>query len=189
MTAAKRIFSVVASPKLFFEDSVMPAQRKSAARKKLTGTTRADRKPRADFAIRLKRLPAPPASLTPAARRFWKYHGAAAVGVGTLSRADLPLLGLLSETLLVESEARAAVAREGCTVASASGGAKGHPAATVAATARAQAFMMMQALGLTPKARMGLDPATEPAASAPSVWDRLVATMPNVTPIRLGKRP
>jgi P27 family predicted phage terminase small subunit len=160
----------------------MVAHRKSATRKKLTGTARADRKPRVDFATRLKRLPTPPASLTPAARRFWKLHGNAAVGLGTLTRGDLPLLGLLSETLLVEADARAAVAAEGYTVVGGSGGAKGHPAATIASTARSQAFAMMQGLGLSSRARLGLGQASEPESPIAHPWDEFLPK--NVTPIR-----
>ena len=135
----------------------MPAQRKPAAVKRLQGTARADRAPRVDYSTRLTETPPAPASLRPAAIPHWNRVAAAAVGIGTLTAADVPLLELLANTLAAEAGARAALDRDGLTTEAGSGGRKKHPAAAIAETARGQALAMFREFGLSPRSRQGVD--------------------------------
>jgi P27 family predicted phage terminase small subunit len=140
----------------------MPAERKSAARKRLQGTARADRQPHADYASRLRELPPAPRSLPPDARRIWRNLAAITVGLGVLTAADLPLLELLVVTIGAEAHARATLKADGLTIGAGSGGRKKHPAAAIAETARSQALTMMREFGLSPKARQSVDTAPPP---------------------------
>lgn len=136
----------------------MPAHRKSSISKRLTRTARRDRQPRREFAQRLNRAPMPPQSLSEGAKAEWKRLAPAAVGIGSLTAADLRAFELLCVTLATEAEARAVIDREGLTVVAGSGGRKAHPAVRLAETARAQAAQLLQAFGLTPRGRQSIDP-------------------------------
>src|ERR1039457_357742 len=94
----------------------------------MKGTAREDRKPRRDFAARLARAPSPPAHLSERAAGEWQRLAPAAVGIGTLTAADLRAFELLAITLAAEAEAREVILREGLTVPTGDGGAKPHPA-------------------------------------------------------------
>jgi P27 family predicted phage terminase small subunit len=148
----------------------MPAPRKSANRKALAKTARADRRTRTDFAARLTKVPPAPRTLAAAARPIWRRLATACVGIGTLTLADLPLLELLANTLHAEAEARTTLAADGPTIAAGSGGRKKHPCAAIAETARAQAVTMLREVGLTPRARQGVD--TAPPAGAVNPFTR-----------------
>jgi P27 family predicted phage terminase small subunit len=143
----------------------MPAQRKNLAHKKLASTLRKSRMPRQDFASRFLRPPPAPRHLTESERAAWRRVAAAAVGVGTLSRADLVTLELLAVTLAAEAAARAVLAKDGMTTASESGTLKSHPAVKVAEAARAQAARLLDAFGLSPRGRQTVD-RLPPAAAA-----------------------
>ena len=154
----------------------MPAQRKPAAVKRLQGTARADRAPRVDYAARLTAPPPAPATMRPDAIPHWQRVAAAAVGIGTLTAADLPMLELLVNTLAAEADARAALDRDGLTTAAGSGGTKKHPAAAIAETARGQAVALFREFGLSPRSRQGVDQAPSGGVNAfardgvPSPW-------------------
>lgn len=139
----------------------MPAHRTSNVTKLLRGTDRADRKPKRDFAVRLSRVPPPPAHLSERAQGEWKTVGKAAVGVGTLTQGDLRAFELLAVTLATEAEAREVIAAEGMTVSTGDGGRKPHPAVRMMETARAQASRLLADFGLTPKSRQSIDQAPQ----------------------------
>jgi P27 family predicted phage terminase small subunit len=145
----------------------MPNPRRSTREKTLTGTLRADRELKTDFTERLTEPPPPPEQLAPDAAEIWNTIAAAAVGIGTLTAADLPLLGLLVSTMNAEATARATLATEGMTITAGSGGLKKHPAAAIAEAARSQALQMLKEFGLSPKARQSVDTAS-PADRAPN---------------------
>lgn len=90
----------------------------------------------------------------------------AAVGIGTLTQADLRAFELLAVTLAAEAEAREVIQREGLTVLTADGGRKPHPAVRIAETARAQAARLLSGFGLCPKGRQSLDPPPPPPGPA-----------------------
>jgi P27 family predicted phage terminase small subunit len=169
----------------------MPAVRKSSSKKRLAGTDRKDRRPRADYASRLITPPPPPRTLPPQARPIWRQIAAAAVGICTLTRADLPLLELLVTTLHTEAEARRALAAEGMTTQTGTGGRKRHPAAALAEAARSQALAMLREFGLSPKARQTVDTAPPALAANPFLtrgaqqredFDAFLASKPLTTP-------
>ena len=161
----------------------MPAPRKTTTLKRLQGTARADRAPKLDYSARLDQPPPAPASLRPDAVPHWKRIAAAAVGIGTLTAADLPMLELLANTLAAEADARAALDRDGLTTEAGSGGRKKHPAAAIAETARGQALALFREFGLSPKSRQGVEPAPGVADNpfardgVPSPWSEF-ATAP-----------
>jgi len=144
----------------------MPA-RKAAHLKAIAGTARPDRGAKADPAARLVEAPKPPAHLSERAAVEWHRLAPAAVGLGTLSAADLRAFELLAETLATAEEARLTVAAEGYSTGTADGGRKPHPAVRVMETARAQAARLLDAFGLTPRGRQGVDPAPLPKADNP----------------------
>ena len=155
----------------------MPAQRKNTALKRIQGTARADRAPRVDYSARLTEAPPAPAGMAVTAVRHWDHVAAAAVGIGTLTAADLPMLELLANTLAAEADARAALDRDGLTTEAGSGGRKKHPAAAVAETARGQAVALFREFGLSPRSRQGVDQAPAVALNpfardgVASLWD------------------
>jgi P27 family predicted phage terminase small subunit len=164
-TDAQRDFSAVISPTFFLKDKTMPNRRKSTATKSLQGTARSDREPKVDYSARLTEPPPAPANLAKNAIPHWDRIAAATVGIGTLTNADLSLLRLLADTLAVESEARAALSRDGMTTQAGSGGTKKHPAAGIAETARIQALAILREFGLTPRARQSVDRAPASAGN------------------------
>ena len=146
----------------------MPARR-SAAAKALAGTARRDRLPKpTDPAAKLAEAPPPPDHLSGRARSEWMGLAPAAVGLGTLTGADLRALELLCEALAAEAEARAAGAREGLSVATAGGGRKPHPAVRIAEAARNQAHRLLSDFGLTPRGRQGVDATPPPDPDDPA---------------------
>jgi P27 family predicted phage terminase small subunit len=147
----------------------MPGLRRTTAAKRLSGTARRDREPRPDYIARLTEPPEAPRALTPEARRIWRELASAAVGIGTLTRADLPLLMLLTTTLEQEALARRELVADGNAIAAGSGGRKRHPAAATAEKARAAAVLMMLQFGLSPRARQGIDTAPPPRAANPFI--------------------
>jgi P27 family predicted phage terminase small subunit len=147
----------------------VPNPRRSKRDKILSGTLRADREPQTDFTERLTEPPPPPKELSEKAAVIWTALAAAAVGIGTLTAADLPLLGLLVSTMTAEADARATLATEGMTIVAGSGGLKKHPAASIAETARSQALQMMKEFGLSPRARQSVD-TTPPVDRTPNVF-------------------
>jgi P27 family predicted phage terminase small subunit len=90
----------------------------------------------------------------------------AALGVGTLTAADLRALEILAVTLAAEAEARDAISLEGLTIRTADGGRKPHPAVRIAETARAQAARLLGDFGLLPRGRQSLDPPPPPPGPA-----------------------
>lgn len=142
--------------------------RKSSAVKELRGTLRRDRMPKPERGARLTKPPRPPAHLSEGACVQWRRLAPAAVALGTLTTTDLATLGLLAETLATAEAARAIVEAEGFSVATADGGAKAHPAVRIMETARGQARPLLEAFGLTPRARQALDVIrAEPADNSP----------------------
>lgn len=173
----------------------MPAERKSAARKRLHGTARADRAARVDYAERLTEPPPPPRKMPADARAIWRHIAAAAVGIGVLTRADLPLVELLVSALAAEDQAQKLLAAEGLTIAAGSGGRKKHPGAAIAESARGQALAMMRELGLSPKSRQAIDAAPPSRGANPFLrfgiqnrprdeLDAFLATDPDLKPTR-----
>ena len=100
----------------------MPGLRRTTAAKRLSGTARRDREPRPDYIARLTEPPEAPRALAPEARRIWRELASAAVGIGTLTCADLPLLMLLTTTLEQEAIARRELVADGNAIAAGSGG-------------------------------------------------------------------
>jgi P27 family predicted phage terminase small subunit len=143
----------------------MPARRKSNLLGGITSTAREDRKPKLDFAERLKRAPEAPADLSPRAAAEWHRLAPAAVGLGTLTAADLTAFGLLCATLATERQAREVIDAEGMSVPTADGGKKPNPAVRAAETARNQAIRLLESFGLTPRGRQSVDvkPRNSPA--------------------------
>jgi P27 family predicted phage terminase small subunit len=135
----------------------MARPRKSPALKAVQGTERRDRQLRPEISERLKQPPAPPRHLSPRARTHWRRVAAAAVGIGTLTRADLSALELLSVTLATEEEAREVIAKEGMMIKTEASGGKAHPALRVMATAGAQAARLLERFGLDPRSRQSVD--------------------------------
>ena len=146
----------------------MPARR-SATAKLLAGTARRDRQPKpTDPAAKLTEAPPPPDHLSEHARSEWMKLAPAAVGLGTLTGADLRGFELLCDTLAVEAEARATLAREGYTTPTAGGGQKPHPAVRIAEAARNQAHRLLADYGLTPRGRQGVDTSPPPDPDDPT---------------------
>lgn len=168
----------------------MPAQRKTTALKRLQGTARADRAPRLDYSARLTEAPPAPKGMATTAARHWDHVAAAAVGIGTLTAADLPMLELLANTLAAEADARTALDRDGFTTDAGSGGKKKHPAAAIAETARAQALALFREFGLSPRSRQGVDQAPgvsqNPFArdGVPSPWSEFATARETLTGCR-----
>jgi P27 family predicted phage terminase small subunit len=135
----------------------MARPRKSPALKAVQGTERRDRQLKPEISERLKQAPSPPKHLSPRARTHWRRVAVAAVGLGTLTRADLSVLELLAVTLETEELARETVAREGMTLATESSGGKTHPAVRIMEKARGQAAQLLQRFGLDPRSRQSVD--------------------------------
>src|SRR5688572_19525407 len=119
----------------------------SAAIIALRGTGRPDRSLKARGTALLTKVPAPPASLSAAARREWRSCGAAAIGIGTLTAADLRSLELLASVLAEERELRQAIAKEGATITSGTV-VKANPNLRQLAQTRASALRLLVAFGL-----------------------------------------
>jgi P27 family predicted phage terminase small subunit len=134
----------------------MPA-RKSAGRKSASGTLRHHRDPKSEQAPRLEEPPHPPAHLSDGAKREWRALAPAAWTIGTLTVADLVAFALLAETLATAEAARQTVAAEGFSVSTGDSGQKAHPAVGAMAAARGQARQLLDAFGLMPRSRQGLD--------------------------------
>jgi P27 family predicted phage terminase small subunit len=147
----------------------MPAHRKSRAAKALTANDRPDRRTRAPESGRLNVVPEPPATLSAGAAAEWRELAPAAVWLGTLAGTDLRAFALLCETLATEAAARATLAVEGMTVATAGDGRKAHACVRVMETARVQATRLLAEFGLTPRGRAGVDtaPMGIPARATP----------------------
>ena len=135
----------------------MARPRKSPALKAVQGTERRDRQLKPEISERLKQPPTAPKHLSPSARAHWRRVAVAAVGLGTLTRADLSVLELLAVTLETEELARETVAREGMMVATESSSGKAHPALRVMEKARGQAAALLQRFGLDPRSRQSVD--------------------------------
>jgi P27 family predicted phage terminase small subunit len=77
--------------------------------------------------------------------------------MGTLTLADSRSLALLCEMLAQETQLRLTLQREGLLVNGAGKTQKSHPAVRCLESTRAQAMKMLDAFGLNPKARLGVD--------------------------------
>lgn len=100
--------------------------------------------------MKVCKLPAPPMKLEKAARAYWDSIGKTLVKASKLQDSDLHALALLAGSLADVDAARAAVAADGYTVASARGSAKGNPAARQLTMAKAAAIQLLQQFGMTP---------------------------------------
>jgi P27 family predicted phage terminase small subunit len=153
----------------------MPARRKSNLLGSITNRAREDRRPKLDFAKRLTRAPAVPAGLSERAAAEWRQLAPAAVGVGTLTAADLTAFALLCATLATERQAREVIEAEGLSVATDGGGMKPHPCVRIVENARNQSVRLLESFGLTPKGRQSIDvnPPGSPANElAERFWGR-----------------
>lgn len=123
------------------------------------GTSRADRdRVREVTALdRLEKAPPPPPYLSEEAQSEWVLLAEIAVQMGTLTTADLRSLALLCEQLALEAELRQTLRREGLLVDAVGNGQKAHPAIRALEATRAGAMRLMDAFGLNPKARLGVD--------------------------------
>lgn len=128
----------------------------ATTRRAARGTLRRDRIGSA-IATRLERVPPPPHGLSAAARTWWRRLVRTGMELGTITRADLPALQMLAETMAGCDDLRAAIAREGLTVAAGGGGRKAHPALRALQSARAHALQLLAAFGMTPAGRRGVD--------------------------------
>src|ERR1700730_7455142 len=107
------------------EDKLAMARpRKSEQINVSQGTKRRDRQVKPEISERLKHPPAAPKHLSPRARVHWRRVAVAAVGIGTLTRADLSALELLSVTLATEEEAREVIAKDGMMIKTEASGGK-----------------------------------------------------------------
>jgi P27 family predicted phage terminase small subunit len=145
----------------------MPQPKISLHVKAMKGTLRAAH---INGVVPLTEPPPPPARLSQAARQEWQSLAAVLVARGSLTAGDLRGLELLCVVLETEAEARAAVARDGFTVATSDGGEKASPAIKVMEAARNQAAALLRDFGLVPKTRAAvetaapMDGADDPAA-------------------------
>ncbi len=149
--------------------------RTSDGLKLIRGTGRRDRDGRHDPTARLAKAPRPPGHLSPRAAAEWRHLARELVETGVLTGADLRALELLAETLALEADMRAIVAREGATIAGAEGGRKGHPALKIGAEARSQAIRLLEAFGLTPASRQRVDQAPAPRTAENGPYARMQA--------------
>ena len=139
-------------------------------RKNLAGTYRPSRD-RFDPADALKEAPEPPVGLCEGAAAHWNELAPTLVALRLLSRADLPMLGLLCRTLETEAALQKVIDEEGWTLATGTGSAKCHPAVTSLEKARNQAHKLLREFGLSPSARRFVERAPEP--QKPSGFVRL----------------
>lgn len=126
--------------------------RSSAKAKELRGTTRKDRLVGARGVPALSRAPVAPNGLSTHAKAAWNEVSKLALKLGTLSAYDLPLLELASRTLGSVAELEELLRTEGMIISSGSVR-KAHPAAALLERSRAQAFRLLESLGLSPSAR------------------------------------
>lgn len=120
--------------------------------KDLRGTARKDRLKGAKGIPPLSRAPIAPSDLSTHGKRAWNEVARLAVRLGTLSAYDLPLLKLAARTLGGVAELEEVLRAEGMVISSGSVR-KAHPAMALLERSRAQAFRLLESLGLSPAAR------------------------------------
>jgi P27 family predicted phage terminase small subunit len=126
--------------------------RSSAHSKELRGTTRPDKMVGAKGVPPLKRAPVAPKGLSTHAKAAWNEVSALAVRLGTLTAYDVPLLDLAARTLGSVAELEELLRKDGMVIESGSVR-KAHPAMALLERSRAQAFRLLESLGLSPSAR------------------------------------
>ena len=116
------------------------------------------RKDRANKIIKPKppKRPGMPPTLSEGARKEWKRLAPKTYALGTLHDPDVRSFELLCEVLATERQARAVVEKDGLTLVTDTA-IKSNPAVKVMETARAQSTRLLEAFGLTPKSRTGVD--------------------------------
>lgn len=119
--------------------------------KDLRGTTRPDKLVGAKGVPALSRAPVAPKVLSTHAKAAWNEVSGLAVKLGTLSAYDLPLLELAARTLGSVAELEELLRRDGMVIESGSVR-KAHPAMALLERSRAQAFRLLESLGLSPAA-------------------------------------
>lgn len=124
----------------------------STASKELRGSLRADRIRRIDPDKALRRMPAPPDGLPPEATAAWHRFGSLAIGLGTLTAADVALLELLARTWASAVELEQVLARDGLILTSGEVQ-KAHPAIAALDRSRNLAHRLLTDLGLSPPGR------------------------------------
>lgn len=137
----------------------------STASKELRGSLRADRIRRIDAGKALRRLPAPPDGLPPEAAAAWRRFGSLAIGLGTLTAADVALLELLARTWASAVELEQVLARDGLILTSGEVQ-KAHPAIAALDRSRNLAHRLLADLGLSPPGRERIS-ITPPARNNP----------------------
>jgi P27 family predicted phage terminase small subunit len=122
--------------------------------------------------------------LSAEAKKEWRLLAPIAHEFGMLTPADLRAFELLCETLATGRTADTTVRAEGMTLSTASGSRRAHPAIAVGRDARAAAARMLADFGLTPKGRMGIDPAprsSDRTGEGHDSLDRYLGSDPDLT--------
>jgi P27 family predicted phage terminase small subunit len=140
----------------------MPAPKKAAALKLITGTYRAGRDRPKSVSDRLTKAPPAPSTLSEHGANEWRRLCPIVVRLGTMTTADLRAFELLCAMLGTAAEAEAIVHAEGMTIVNGSGGRNAHPAIKSLETARNQAARLLADFGLTPKGRNSVTAAPVP---------------------------
>jgi P27 family predicted phage terminase small subunit len=147
----------------------MARPRKPESGKKLSGTSRQDRKIKpAPVGDRL--LPEtlkPPKTLSRSARAEWKVLAPRVAALGLLTTTTVRTFQLLCETLGTIREAEALVAKDGFTILTKDGGQKKNPTVSIMETARAQARQLFAEFGLSPRSRQNVATASPLSSTNP----------------------
>jgi P27 family predicted phage terminase small subunit len=134
--------------------------RASAQLKAIRGTSRPNRQPTGSAIKRLIEPPPPPEHLSESAKREWSSLAAITVKVGILgilTECDLRSLELLSESLALESDLRAALREEGLLIEGRTRVVEAHPAMRHLELLRGKCLRMLANFGLDPKSRSSVD--------------------------------
>jgi len=131
--------------------------RASAQLKAIRGTSRPNRQRTGSALERLTEPPQPPEHLSESAKREWIRLAEITVKVGILTECDLRSLELLSESLALECDLRAALREEGLLIEGRTGAVKAHPALRHLELLRGNCLRMLANFGLDPKSRSSVD--------------------------------
>jgi len=149
-------------------------RKKSMYAKKIEGTYRPDRQkpvvvPESET---LKNLPRIPADLSPDARRIWKKLGRILITRHTLSAGDLESLTRAAEACATAQRLSAEAADARTFVEGASGQTVINPIFGAAKGWSAEARSWLNALGLSPVSRPGIEPIKENLLKG-SEWEKI----------------
>ena len=131
--------------------------RASAQLKAIRGTNRPNRQRTGSALERLIEPPPPPEHLSESAKREWISLAEITVTVGILTQCDLRSLELLSESLALERDLRAALREEGLLIEGRNGAIKAHPAMRHLELLRGNCLRMLANFGLDPRSRSSVD--------------------------------